>query len=390
MADTNLEDLIQFSQYTRVLYVSSDGTMMEETLGVLGIFFHNIDTAVDGLDGFKSFEKKKYDLIITSIDMPNMNGIEMITKIREISKHITILVISSNTDHFIDLIKLGIDGYLLKPIEFEQFTNILQKVLEKLQNKHELFEYKKHLEQRVEEEVEKRQAQEKVLVQQSKLAAMGEMMDAVAHQWKQPINIMSMHVEYLEYDFEDGILDLEKIHEFQSNFNQQKNHMLETLEEFRSFFRPNKATSPFLIEKSLNSIMVLIRDEFVNNKISIELSVENDFIINGIENEFKHVILNIINNSKDAFNENGIENRKIFIKAYSESDKNIITLQDNAGGIPAHIIDNIFHANVTSKAEGKGTGIGLYMSSQIVEKYQGTINVSNCNNGAKFTIKLPK
>lgn len=389
MSTVNLEDLIEFSQPRKVLYVSSDHSIKEETLWILGFFFNHIDTAINAEEGLSSFRNNKYDLIITGIDMDNMNGIEMISKIRETNKDITILVISSNTNHFVELIKLGIDGYLLKPIDFDQFTNILHKVIEKLQNKYELNAYKKYLEEKVEEEIAKRTQQEKVLVQQSKLAAMGEMMDAVAHQWKQPLTIMSMQVEYLEYDYEDGLLDLAKIKEFQSNFNQQKNHMLETLQEFRSFFRPNKETVPFNIKNALNSILVLIHDEFINNQITIELLIDNDYTLNGIENEFKHVILNIINNAKDAFNENEIKMRKIIIKTFQNIDYNILTIEDNAGGIPEHIIDNIFHANVTSKPEGKGTGIGLYMSSQIIEKYQGTISVENSNNGAKFTIKIP-
>ena len=386
MPNIDLSDLLEFSQTVRVLYVEDDCTLREDTLGVFNLFFTNIDTATDGIDGLNYFQNNKYDLIITGIDMPKMDGVEMITKIREISKHITVLIISEDTKHFIDVIKLGVDGYILKPVEVNQFTSVLQKVIEKLQDKQELYEYRNHLEKKVEEEISKRRENEKVLIQQSKLAAMGEMMDAVAHQWKQPLGVMSMRVDYLQYDYEDGLLDLNKINEFQVNFNSQKNHMLNTLSEFRSFFRPNKEIVPFNIKDCISAVLTLTKDEFLKNKIEIEVQIIDDYIIDGIENEFKHVILNIINNSKDAFNEHGIKNRKIIIRAISDTTYNKLEIQDNASGIPEYIIDNIFKANVTSKTDGKGTGIGLYMTKQIVEKYNGTISVKNNKDGAIFTI----
>ena len=391
MPKIELEDLVEFSRTARVLYVEDDLKLKEETIGVLGIFFDNIDTAADGVDGFEHFQNKKYDLLITGIDMPNMNGIDMIAKIREISKQVTILIISSDKEHFIDSIRLGIDGYILKPVEIKQFTSVLQKTIEKLKNKQELYEYKNLLEKKVDEEIQKRKASEKILIQQSKLAAMGEMMDAVAHQWKQPINIMSMQVDYLQYDYEDGLLDLDKIKEFQANFDKQKDHIINTLNEFRNFLRPNKNMDPFYIKDCIEGVLILIKDEFIKNKIIIESDIQSNFIIRGIENEFKHVILNIINNSKDAFNEgqNQTKNRKIIIRTKND-EFDILQIEDNAGGIPLDIIDNVFKANVTSKDEGKGTGIGLYMSKQIVEKHNADIGVKNITNGALFSVTFYK
>ncbi len=383
-----LEDLMEFSQTVRVLYVEDDYVLREDTLGVFSIFFNHLDIAIDGVDGLNHFNSNKYDLIITGIDMPNMNGIEMITNIRKISKDITILIISADTKHFVDVIKLGVDGYILKPVEIKQFTDVIQKVIEKLKNKQELYEYKNHLERKVKEEISKRQESEKTLIQQSKLAAMGEMMDAVAHQWKQPISIIKMHTDMIGYDFEDGNINQIYVNKYQTNVFNQIDHITNTLNEFRSFFRPNKEIVPFYIKHSINSILVLIKDEFIKNKINIEVKIENDFTIDGIDNEFKHVILNIINNSKDAFNENNIKDKKIIITAKNDTITKQLEIQDNAGGIPEYIIDDIFKANVTSKAKGKGTGIGLYMTKQIIEKYNGTIKVENIKNGAIFTLNL--
>jgi signal transduction histidine kinase len=251
-----------------------------------------------------------------------------------------------------------------------------------------LNEYKVHLEQLVEDEIKKREEKEKMLLQQSKLAAMGEMMDAVAHQWKQPINIINMEVDMMGYDFEDGLINQGYINQFQDKISSQVKHMTSTLNEFRSFFRPNKEVAIFNVKEMVDKVLLLIKDEFVKNQIEIIVDDRLNFTLNGIENEFKHLILNIINNAKDAFNENDIKNRIIMINIIGENNRKRIEIIDNAGGIPEHVIDDIFKANVTTKEEGKGTGIGLYMSNQIAQKHNGKLSVSNIENGAKFIFEL--
>jgi len=251
----------------------------------------------------------------------------------------------------------------------------------------ELDKYKDHLEEKVKEEIRKREEKEKMLLQQSKLAAMGEMMDAVAHQWKQPIGIIKMQVDMLGYDFEDGNVDMEQIKKFQSSVFFQVQHMTDTLSEFRSFFRPNKESEKFDIKNMLDRVLLLVKDEFLKNKITISVNSLQNFTLVGIENEFKHLVLNIINNAKDAFNDNNIENREIKINILSDETTKTLEIIDNAGGIPEYIIPDIFKANVTTKAEGKGTGIGLYMSSQIATKHHGVLSVANVDGGAKFTFR---
>ena len=252
----------------------------------------------------------------------------------------------------------------------------------------ELDQYKNHLELKVEEEIKKRKEKELMLFQQSKLAAMGEMMDAVAHQWKQPINLIKMKVDFLEYDFEDELINKEYIKEFQQNIFNQIEHMDNTLEEFRSFFRPNKQIEEFDVKQMIEKVLFLIKDEFMKNSIQVTVKNKKNFTLCGIENEFKHLILNIINNSKDAFNQNNIKNREITITILEDESSKKIELLDNAGGIPKDILDDIFKTNVTTKKEGEGTGIGLYMSSQIALKHNGELYAKNIDNGAKFTFKV--
>lgn len=251
----------------------------------------------------------------------------------------------------------------------------------------ELNLYKNHLEEKVEQEIQIRQEKEKMLLQQSKLAAMGEMMDAVAHQWKQPINIINLQADMIKYDFDDGLVDKDYIDKFQSKIVSQVDHMDNTLNEFRSFFRPNKQIEEFNVEKMIEKVLLLVKDEFLQHNIVFKLTAKQNFSLLGIENEFKHLILNIINNSKDAFIENETKNRVIDITIFEFDGIKTIEIADNAGGIPEEIIQDIFKANLTTKAEGKGTGIGLYMSSQIATKYNGDLSVVNGNDGAKFIFK---
>jgi len=237
------------------------------------------------------------------------------------------------------------------------------------------------------DEIQKRLTNEKLLLQQSKMAAMGEMMDAVAHQWKQPLNALSMYSEIIKSDFEEGTVDQAYVDEFSKNIQIQIDHMVDTLDEFRSFFRPNKEHEDFTVSEIIDSVMFLTKDEFMKNRITINVEQQSEIELHGSKNEFKHLILNIINNAKDAFNDNHIEEkRSITIRLLDDEKGRRIEIEDNAGGIPEEVLPDIFKANVTTKEEGKGTGIGLYMSTQIAEKYGAKLSVENRKEGACFTI----
>jgi signal transduction histidine kinase len=280
--------------------------------------------------------------------------------------------------------------------DYERKSNRLNKIIKTSDKQYaqliklneELDEYKNHLEIKVEEEIEKRKQHEKILFQQSKMAAMGEMMDAVAHQWKQPIGIISLKADILKYDYASNEIDEKYIDEFEQSIKNQINHMINTLDEFRTFFRPNKDIKEFDVKEMIEKVLFLLKDELIKNQIVVEVNDYQNFSLNGIENEFKHLILNLINNSKDAFNEKEIKKRKITINLLADDDSKTIEVLDNAGGIPEDIIEDIFKANITSKDEDKGTGIGLYMSSQIAEKHNGTLSVENIEDGAKFIFRI--
>jgi C4-dicarboxylate-specific signal transduction histidine kinase len=252
----------------------------------------------------------------------------------------------------------------------------------------ELDNLNQDLEKRIKEEVNLRKANHKRYEQQAKMAAMGEMMDAVAHQWKQPLNALSMMTDMLLDDFKNDIVNQAYIDELTNDVQTQIEHMVSTLNEFRNFFRPKDTPESFGIKRCLQSVMLLVKDEFLQNGISIHVKSDKEIIINGIENEFKHLVLNIINNAKDAFNERDIKERNIYIYFYKKEEYINLEIEDTAGGIPKNIISDIFKPEVTTKEIGKGTGIGLYMSTQIAQKLGGSLSVTNSDKGAKFLLKI--
>ncbi|MEA2099846.1 MAG: HAMP domain-containing sensor histidine kinase [Campylobacterota bacterium] len=215
-------------------------------------------------------------------------------------------------------------------------------------------------------------------------------MDAVAHQWIQPLSTIKVSAANLEIKQNFNMIDNKDIDNIINTTKTQIDYLLDTLNSFRNFFRPNQKREYFNISNQIESVLKLMKDDLIANKIDIKIIGDNSLSYNIIQTDFKHIFINLINNSKDAFNINNIQNRKITITLLEDDSYIKIVVSDNAGGIPLNIIDDIFKVNVTTKSEDKGTGIGLYMSKQIIEKIDATIDVKNIENGALFTIALPK
>ncbi len=239
-------------------------------------------------------------------------------------------------------------------------------------------------------EVDKRVINEKLLMQQSKMAAMGEMMDAVAHQWKQPLNALSMYSDIIKSDFDEGEVDAAYMAQFSDDLQLQIGHMVSTLDEFRNFFRPSEKMQDFLLIDVINSVLILMKDQLLKHRITVAIEKDEKIMLHGSANEFKHLILNLFNNAKDAFKENNIKKRMITIRLMHQEKNDVLEVEDNAGGIPKKVIKDIFKANVTTKELGKGTGIGLYMSTQIAQHYGATLSVYSQKNGSCFVVTFNK
>eukprot|EP01029_Cantina_marsupialis_P005232 TRINITY_DN15658_c0_g2_i1.p1 TRINITY_DN15658_c0_g2~~TRINITY_DN15658_c0_g2_i1.p1 ORF type:complete len:316 (+),score=37.86 TRINITY_DN15658_c0_g2_i1:486-1433(+) len=290
-------------------------------------------------------------------------------------------------DHFKDGLFDLLDDYKRKSERLDKIIKQSDKMqLRLLEANEELDEYKNNLELKVEEEIKKREENERLLLEQSKFAAMGEMIDAIAHQWAQPLSLLKMRLSMMDFDFENGEVDKKYILDLQQKSYTIIEHMNNTLNEFRTFFKQTKDIESFKIKQMIEKVLLLVKDEFIKHLITIELEVIDDFEIIAIENEFKHILLNIINNSKDAFLSNNIKDKKIVIKTYKNKNENIIEINDNAGGIEENIINDIFKAHISTKKD-EGSGIGLYMSYQIAQKNNTKLSAKNIKDGVQFLIK---
>lgn len=249
----------------------------------------------------------------------------------------------------------------------------------------ELEIYKNNLEQRVGYEVKLNQEKDTLLSEQSKLALMGEMIGAIAHQWRQPLNALSGNIQFLEDDFEDNLVDENYVEEHIDKNMKLINFMSNTIDDFRNFFRVDKEESLFSVKQKIEETVNILKSSIHSNKIDVSIAKE-DFIVKGMPTEFQQVILNIVNNAKDALVSKDINSRKIIIDIKSSGT---ITINDNANGVPKNILNRIFEPYYTTKEEGKGTGIGLYMSKTIIEEHMnGKLSVTNNHLGALFEIKL--
>jgi C4-dicarboxylate-specific signal transduction histidine kinase len=230
---------------------------------------------------------------------------------------------------------------------------------------------------------------DEVLMQQSRQAALGEMIGNIAHQWRQPLNAVGLLVQDLTLSYDYGNFSRAYLESSSAKIMQLIRHMSQTIDDFRNFFTPDKEKSVFDIGKVVERTLGLIDGSLKDKGIKVELSLEKSLTINGHPNEFSQVVLNIISNAMDAFCGKTCCEPCVSVNLFSEGGKSVLTIADNAGGIAEEIIARIFEPYFTTKDQGKGTGIGLFMAKNIVEKsMNGSLTVRNCRDGAEFRIEV--
>ena len=238
---------------------------------------------------------------------------------------------------------------------------------------------------------------EKLLMQQSKMAAMGEILENIAHQWRQPLSTISTAATGVKLQNELDTLNDKILNDSMNIINNSAQYLSKTIDDFRGFFKPDQKSEYFKINHTLEKIMMIIGNKYKLENIHFIKDIENFQILN-YNNALIQVFINLFSNSQHAFLENDIKDKFIFIDVYNDEYSAIIEIKDTAGGIPSKIIDKIFEPYFTTKHQSRGTGIGLYMSEEIITKHmKGTIHVKNKQftykkkvyTGAMFTITLP-
>jgi len=255
----------------------------------------------------------------------------------------------------------------------------------------ELEHLRENLESRVEQELAKNRLKDQQMLQQSKLAQMGEMIAMIAHQWRQPLNAISLTSGNLQLKLMMGDIDKEYFAKEIELIDGYSQHLSKTIDDFRGFFREDKIKANASLENIVNETLSIIQISAETKNIKIITEFDCDVEIETYPNEVKQVVLNIIKNAEDILLEMNIENPTITIRTLcdTESGTKQIIIKDNAGGIPEDIIDKIFDPYFSTKLEKDGTGLGLYMSKNIIEEHcGGKLSVTNDELGAVFVIEL--
>jgi PAS domain S-box-containing protein len=230
---------------------------------------------------------------------------------------------------------------------------------------------------------------ELLLLRQSRLAAMGEMIGNIAHQWRQPLNMLGLCIQEVAMIIRKGECTEGYVEESVKKMMETIRHMSKTIDDFRDFTRLDKEKMDFHVLETIHKTISLQESSLNTEQIRIEVVADCDCVISGYPNEFSQVLLNIMMNAQDALVRQQVPAPVVTIRAACEDGKCVVTITDNAGGIPEAIIDKIFDPYFTTKEPDKGTGIGLYMSKTIVEKNMGgTLSARNVHGGAEFRIVI--
>ena len=245
------------------------------------------------------------------------------------------------------------------------------------------------LEKRVQQEIVQHRKKDKMLIQQSKMAEMGDMLNMIAHQWRQPLNQVSYIFMNIESAYEHKELTENYLEEKLQQANEQIAFMSNTIDDFRNYFRPQKEKQFVLVSDVVQSSVSLMKQSLQANNIEVETISEGRDLTHIYKNEFLQVLLNLVKNAKDVLVQNSVENPKIKISSSCYKDKLIVEVSDNGGGVDESLHDKIFEPYFSTKNKKHGTGLGLYMSKMIIEEHlDGKLSVSNTDEGACFRIEL--
>lgn len=389
-----------------ILIVDDTPSNLQVLGDLLELEGHDVLLASNSYEGLeKARMSPAPDLILLDVMMPGMDGYEVCRQLKSAvdTKDIPVVFITGMSDKSNEEkgLKLGAVDYIHKPfslslvsarvrnqLDLQSHRNHLTNLVE--QRTAELAALNAELEQRVADEVEKSIQKDHLMFQQARLAAMGELLSNIAHQWRQPLNHLGLAIQTLPMDFEDGDLDGHKLKQFVDDTMGILDHLSQTIDEFRNFFAIEHSRTKFdpclMTEKTIS----LVRAGFEQLGISVILVKQGSKPIMGYGDEFSQVVINLLTNAKDILLERHIRKPMIEVRCYCEDNITCVAVRDNGGGIREEILAKIFDPYFTTKFSSQGTGIALYMAKMIIEKHMGgSCTASNTTDGAEFVIKLP-
>jgi len=489
-----------------VLYVEDEAMVRLATLEGLQNSFKKIVAAENGQEAWDIFQKERFDILITDIAMPHMDGLELSSRVKELEPDTLVFITSAYdySEYMLKAIELGLDGYLIKPFSHDEiierlissvnllkarseykrvskrlvniaqamneailtldseanitfcnikflemfglklvdtigssFVDVLKRVAVCGENTEEFLECIKKIREcesfetlktkedqelfckislrnmddfdeegrgflgavitfsdvselkKSQDEIKKK---DEIIISQSRLAAMGEMISMIAHQWRQPITTIGMAVNNMQADIELDSFDTKKAKEYANTINNQVMHLSKTIDDFREFLKPDRAKDKVSVSYILKKCETLISKALQNNGIEYSFGFDNgvDMEFEVLEGELTQVLLNLIGNAKEILVSRKIENPKILVSATVENGCIVLSVEDNGGGVEDEYQDRIFEPYFSTKGEKNNSGLGLYMSKIIVQKHMfGKIWFENRNGGATFFVSIP-
>ncbi len=380
----------EFLKNEKTIFISS----FVVALFGLSLFFIIANKIVKSIDTLQNGLKRFFDLLGRKIDINSNIQIKLNNKdefrqmANMINKNVEIarnrlqkdLLLIKNATSVVNELKIG---HLHRRFSIESSIDELNEL------KSVLNEMLDNLEDRIKEEIAQRVQKEQLLIQQSKLASMGNMIGNIAHQWRQPLSEIGAILMSLEVKKEHNDLDDESFKKILDECNMILSHMSNTISDFQNFFKPSKKKTMFSLQEACKSASFIISSSLKHNNIDFHVNIEQEAKVYGYPREFSQTILNLLSNAKDVLCERKVENP--FIKLTIKKGKKyaLVSIEDNGGGVDKSIGDRIFEPYFTTKHAKQGTGIGLYMSKIIIEENMGGyINFTNTKHGALFRVKL--
>ncbi|MBU5613894.1 hybrid sensor histidine kinase/response regulator [Geomonas azotofigens] len=423
-----------------VLIIDDDANNLAIVSSLLEECRYTIFVAEDGESGISRAVLAKPDLILLDVMMPGLDGFETCRRLKgsEATRDIPVIFMTalSQPDQKITGFRCGAVDYVTKPLQREELlarvgvhlglralakslqqandslerrveertaelartNDELQREIEERKttqealaaNQRDLEALNAHLEERVLEEVAKNQEKDRMLFQSARLAAMTELLNNIAHQWRQPLNNIALLIQEADVSYRGGVLEVNTFADYVNRCMDMIGYLSKTINVFQSVFMtgsPRKVFDPFEMVRKAHALV-----QTTYEQMGIVINVVNGGMqpVAGVDTEFSQVILHILNNAKDALLKWGTPEPAVEVRCRCEGGRDVITIQDNAGGVPEEIIDKIFDPYFTTKFQSPGTGIALYLCKMTIEQGMGgTLSVSNKLNGAEFRIELP-
>ena len=335
-----------------VLYVEDEKDVMDEVVEMLELKVKKLYTANNGQEGLKSFTENDIDIIITDIKMPIMDGLEMIEQIRKFNGFIPIIIITTafnETSFFKKAIDLHVDKYITKPIEFMQVLSVLDRSSEVIFQKREL------------------QEKSLILKNKEKILSMGELIENIAHHWRQPLSIISTSSSSILVQKEYGMLTDELLIDSCQTINDTTQELSKTIDNFRTYFKTNTQKEKFSLIDIVNECCYILKYSLEEKNIKIVQDIDTNINVIERKQDLRQVFLSILANAKDILSSSDIDDKLIFIDIKKENDNISIIVKDNGGGIKEENISKVFEPYFTTKFNSKGTGLGLFMAYEILK-----------------------